>query len=474
MCICVDCEAVMTYTEIISLIQNGENRQLELKKTTGELKDAMHTACAFLNTEGGWLIFGITPNSLKITGQQVTDNTQREIAQALSGLEPQVDVHVEYIDIPDNTDNSIIAIHFDGFMWGKAPYTYHGCPYYKVESITKEMSREMFDERLRASKPDLFAWERQVSNIPQLNKLDEKLIRGVVRLGVECGRLPETALTEPIGTILNKWKIINEGKVLNAATALFTTNTGLYTQFTMRLARFSGTDKNEFIDNQRVEGNIFVLLNEAMNFFRKHLNMNGKIVGWLREEHLDIPAEALRETILNALCHRQYERYNLSISVGIYDDRIEIANPGKLPPELTPETILLPHDSHPYNPLIANVLYSTSYIENWGSGIRRIMETCQKYGVPVPEWKQTDGFVVVTYRRASIQNCTKDCTKEITDRQNLIIDLLSLSATITIPEIARKTSISERTIKNEIKVLQELGIICRKGGRKTGHWEIIK
>ena len=83
------------------MIVSDESRILELKKTTGELKDGMHSACAFLNTEGGWLIFGVTPKSLKIVGQEVTDNTQREIALALAGLEPAVDVHVEYVDVPD-------------------------------------------------------------------------------------------------------------------------------------------------------------------------------------------------------------------------------------------------------------------------------------------------------------------------------------------------------------------------------------
>ena len=95
----------------------------------------------------------------------------------------------------------------------------------------------------------------------------------MVRLGVERGRLSELALTEPIVDVLGKWKLTTGERPLNAATALFTKDTGMYTQFTMRLARFQGTDKNEFIDNQRVEGNIFVLLNEAMNFFRKHLNV---------------------------------------------------------------------------------------------------------------------------------------------------------------------------------------------------------
>ena len=88
----------MEIEDIQEIIAKDEHRCLELKKTTGELQDGMHSACAFLNTEGGLLIFGVAPTSLKILGQQVTDNTQREIAQALAGLYPAVEVKPEYIE----------------------------------------------------------------------------------------------------------------------------------------------------------------------------------------------------------------------------------------------------------------------------------------------------------------------------------------------------------------------------------------
>lgn len=149
-----------------------------------------------------------------------------------------------------------------------------------------------------------------------------------------------------------------------------------------------------------------------MNFFRKHLNMHGKIVGLVRDEYLEVPAEALREAVLNALCHRQYERYNLTIGIAIYDDRIEIENPGILPPQITPKNILQPHISYPYNPLIANVLYSTTYIENWGSGVKRILEACQKRGVDAPTWTINGGFVVVTFKRPA-RGGTQDDTQVI-------------------------------------------------------------
>lgn len=184
----------MTFDEIKQLVETDESRHLEFKKTTGELKDGMHSACAFLNSDGGCLIFGVTPQSLKIVGQQVTDATQREIAQALSGLEPAIDVKVEYIDVPEHPGNKVIAMWFDGWVWGKQPYTYHGCPFYKPESVTRQMPREMFEERLRASKPHIFGWENQIADEYEISDLSEKHIVNSVRMGVRGGRMPESAL----------------------------------------------------------------------------------------------------------------------------------------------------------------------------------------------------------------------------------------------------------------------------------------
>ena len=484
----------LTYPELLQLISSDETRTLELKKTTGELKDGMHSACAFLNTDGGWLIFGVAPTSLKVLGQQVTDNTRREIAQALSGLEPALDVPVEYIDVPEaKNGEQVIAMHFDGWTWGNKPYSYHGCQYYRVESTTKQMPLDMFEERLRAARPDYYAWESQPSRFAGVDSIDEKLLRGVVRLGVERGRLPESVMTESVSDILRKWKLIDGDVVLNGATALFTKEVGMYTQFTLRMARFAGTDKNEFIDNQRVEGNLFELLNEAMGFCRKHLNMSGKIVGLVREEHLDIPAEALREALLNALCHRWYEHYNMTIGLAIYDDRIEIENPGMMPPQIDMEHIEQAHYSSPHNPRMANVLYQTGYIENWGSGIQRIIATCQKYDVALPTWQQMPGnVVVVTFARNTAQagqniqedvideNGTKNGTKggtkdtaiQLTERQHVIVNLLEDDGTITIPDLARKIRLSVRTVKRELETLQTLGVLHREGGRKEGRWVV--
>ena len=337
----------MTIDDIKALIASDESRTMELKKSTGELKDGMHAACAFLNTEGGWLFFDITPKSLKIVGQQVTDDTQREIAQALAGLQLVVDVRPEYVDVPDRPGHKLIAMHFDGWVWGERPHTFHGCPYYKVESTTKVMPQDMYDKRIRALEPKTYSW--------------------CIRLGVEGGRISASVLSGPISDTLSKWKLLKNGIPTNGAAMLFSDRIDEYDNFKIKMARFLGTDKNEFIDEMHVERNFFDLLDAGLAFCFKHLNLSRKITNCSlqREERLEIPYKALREAIINSLCHRQCERYNLLNGIVIYDDRVEIGNPGIFPSQITPENIKEPHDSYPYNVKMAEALYRSMWLENW-------------------------------------------------------------------------------------------------------------
>mgnify|MGYP002624792676 CR=1 FL=1 len=241
----------MTIEDIKRIISKDETKHLELKKTTGELKDGMHTACAFLNTEGGWLIIGIAPTTLKIIGQDVTESTRRELAQAVVGLEPAIGVSVEYIDVPDSQSKQVIAMRFNGWVRGMVPYTYHGRPYYRVESTTKIMPREMFEERLRESKPYVFAWDAQIADNVSIDDLDENRIRAAVRLGITGGRVNASAEGETVESLLRKFNLLKDGCPTNAAVILFAKNTDDFPQMLLRMAYFDGTDKNVFIDNKQ-------------------------------------------------------------------------------------------------------------------------------------------------------------------------------------------------------------------------------
>ncbi len=254
------------------------------------------------------------------------------------------------------------------------------------------------------NQPQMYVWESQIANDVTLADLNEKHIRGCIRLGVEGGRIPGSAMNAPIDDTLAKWNLLKNGNPDQwCRYAFFPTEINEYPQFRLRMARFLGTDKSEFIDNQRAEGNFFDLLDAGMAFFFKHLNLSGKITNYSlqREERLEVPYHALREALINSLCHRQWEKFKLTGSIAIYDDRIEIANPGVFPPQISPESIKEPHESYPYNLKIAEALYKSTYLESWGSGAKRIMDACREQGVEEPTWRWDGGFVIVTFKRPS-------------------------------------------------------------------------
>ena len=388
----------MTIEDIKKLIANNESRVLELKKSTSELVKGMQTLCAFLNADGGWLFFGITPK-LEILGQNVTDSTQREIAHEITKIEPAIKLPLEIVEVPERPGNFVIGLHVEAAKFGDAPYTYDGRAYYKVESTTVQMPRAMFEERLRRSNPARFAWESQTPDFLHLEDLDERQIRNTVLYGINKGRMPVSSASEDTMTLLDKFAMVENGKIKNAAAALFTKRPQDYPQFLLRMARFRGTEKRDFIDNMRVNGNFFELLDAGLAFLFKHLNQSGVVKGLRREEQLEIPFEALREALTNALCHRQLDSPSGSVGIAVFDDRVEIENAGHLPNELTVETIKLPHRSYPRNPIIANALYMTAYLESWGTGVSRMVEACKAAGVPEPKYG-TDGlFVWITFMR---------------------------------------------------------------------------
>ena len=271
----------------------------------------------FLNGSGGTVIFGVADNG-SIIGQDVADSTKRNIAEHIAELEPSYDVEVSYISLP-TSDKQIIALNVESAM-DKRPFTYKGRPYMRLESTTVTMPQMRYDELL--SNRDIYRsrWETIINEELTIEDLDENEILKTVRLGIESGRLPENTGTD-ITEILTRFELINHGKIKNAAAVLFAKRSmSDYPQCMLRLARFKGYNKTEFIDNRQVKGNLFVLLDAAMTFVFKHLSISGIVEGLERKERLSIPYPAIREGVINSLCHRQYRTLGASVGIAIYDD----------------------------------------------------------------------------------------------------------------------------------------------------------
>ncbi len=379
----------MNIREIERLVAKGEGATLELKQTTGELHRGMETACAFLNSEGGWLLFGVTPG-MRIVGQQVTDSTRQEVAHHLRKIDPAVEVEVEYIEIPDKPHYYVIALHFDTDQCRNGPYCYDGRPFYKVESTTVLMPRVLYEDKLRRSNPQRFSWENTPDDRISPDNLDMELVHQTLYDGIASHRIPALTMTlqDPV-KILRKLGVVGDDAVLfNAALVLFGKEPAArHPQCKVRLARFEGTDKVVIRDQTVCDKNLFVQYNTVVDFCLKHLNLSGRVDGAFRKDTLTVPLSVIREAAVNMLCHRSWEARNMTPTVAIYEDRIVFQNPGTFPSGTQWQDFADNRlNSRPPNPTIADVFYSRGIIESWGRGIGLIMEECRKQGLPSPHY----------------------------------------------------------------------------------------
>ena len=384
----------MEYQEIEALIALKESKNLEFKESTGQLDRSMETLCAFLNGDGGIVLYGVKDNG-NVVGQEVSDSTKRAIAEAINRIEPFVSLEINYVRIP-NSDKFVIVVNAEKQRFMR-PFAYKGRAYLRIESTTTVMPQEQYNHLLM-QRGGKYGWEAMVNPDLKISDLDENAILGAVREGIRNGRLPEVTIREEIPTILRKFSLLRDGNLNNAAAVLFGVDFYDYPQCLLRMARFKGTTKEEFIDNQRAQGNIYILLDAAMAFFFKHLSLSGKINGLYREEELSIPYMALRECCINSLCHRSYHHPGSSVSIAIYDDRVEVTNTGTFPADLPVERLMQEHDSKPQNPIIANVLYKSKILESWGRGIGTMVDECKRVGLPAPEFKTDGNFVTVVFK----------------------------------------------------------------------------
>ena len=281
-----------------------------------------------------------------------------------------------------------------------------GKPYQRLDSVTSVMPRERF-LRLHEQQSGLkYKWENDVNDSLNISDLDENLILNIIQGGVRRGRLSQSAMNDNVPTALRRLKLVKDGKICNSAAILFGKNLMDYPQSMIRLGRFRGTDKKEFIDNRQVEGTIFELVDAAMSFFFKHLSLSGKTHGRIvREDELEIPYDALREAVVNSLCHRVWQQEASTIGIPIYDDRIEIENAGRFPANLSPLTLTKEeedndtHTSLPPNPVIANIMFISGLIEHWGRGLSMMNNECTRVGLPEPKISDNGSFVKVIFTR---------------------------------------------------------------------------
>ncbi len=385
----------MTANDIEDLAKRGESWTVEFKRSTGELREAMQTLCAFANGGGGTVVVGVRPNG-RVVGQQVSDQTLHEIAQARERFEPPIQLGIEKIA----TDRGLAVIVLTVSKGGDTvPFVFDGRAYERVGNTTRKMSQECYEALILDRAHSRRRWENQVADEIGIRDIDRDEVFRTIEAARSTGRL-----VGPVGRslpdLLNRLGVRKGGKLLRAAVVLFGKSfMPDYPQCELRMARFRGVDKTEFLDQRDLRGPAFKLLEEAQLFCQRHFPLPGRIEPG-RLQRVDrplIPPDAMREILVNALIHRDYAVSGGAISLAIFDDRVEVWSAGTFPSGITPAALTRDHPSVQRNPIIAEVFHRTGLIERWGRGTNRVVEMCREAGIRPPEFREVDRFAVVTF-----------------------------------------------------------------------------
>ena len=174
-----------------------------------------------------------------------------------------------------------------------------------------------------------------------------------------------------------------------------------YPQGMLKMGRFRGSKiTGDILDNRQEHLNAFAIVREAVAWLDRTLPLAahfppGEI---FRGDRLPVPAEALREVILNAVMHRDYTQPGSYVAIAVFDDRIEVRSIGALPRGVSAESLSGTHKSVLRNPLIAEAFHRTGAVVVWGRGTNRVIEECEKHGIEAPIFEERTGAVFVTFR----------------------------------------------------------------------------
>ncbi len=439
---------------ISEIITEGENTKVELKEIMND--KAYKTLSAFSNTKGGTFLCGVNDNG-QVVGFDCSDEPVRDVTTKIVnslGIQPLINCF-------EFEGKKILRVDVKKSV---NPIAYRGKYYKRVGSTTMEMQgEELRNFFLRGTN-----WDAITGNYT-LDEIDEKTVDKFVNRAIKKGRLPD-GQTDNLKETLKKLNLIINDKLTNAAIILFGKNPQQY--FTNALIRVITFKGNINTSDKIISGNLFNQVEEAEKAIKSSLNVRHEVKGKLtRNDIWDYPLEAVRESLLNAIIHRDYFKYGIQTQIKISEDNIWFFNPGGLIGGLTIESLKKSHPSAPRNPLIADVLYHAGYVEVYGSGMGRILASFKGAGLPEPDFKEEfEGFSLYMFK-----GYTEDMLRKmaLNERQIKAMALLNKKGSISTKEYSKiVTDVTIGTVRRDLTDLIDKGLIVPVGPKKTRRYKL--
>ncbi|MBR4188361.1 MAG: putative DNA binding domain-containing protein [Kiritimatiellae bacterium] len=488
-------------------IQKGETDRLEFKREVPKKDNRyLKTVVAFANGAGGSLVFGIDDGTLEVVG--VPDDGIRQLEDGLaSAISAACTPPIVPAFSRETVDGKTILV-VDIYPGRSTPYHIKaeglGGVYVRVGATTRKAEREQVEELiLRGGNRTYDAVVRENETVP------ESTLKALARR-IEAARLDNAGeKTKVTPLMMEGWGLAKkQGGKWHPSVALgwLTANGDHFAR--IHCALFADDECTEFLDRQELSGSLIDQVEEAHRFVLRSIRRGASIEGLYRKDVYELPPEALREAIVNAVAHRDY-RLHACIQVSVSPGRVEILSPGALFDGLTKEE-MLEGKSRLRNPLVADVFHKMAIIEKWGTGIRRMFALCRKSGVSAPIVIPGASTVSVRFLRSGETSGgkaenggrlqSKGANNEKSQAENKgksngkskgkgkgksngkskgntpgrILAVLSSNPQATVNDLIEATGLSLSGVEKNIRELKRANRLKRHGPARGGHWEVVE
>jgi predicted HTH transcriptional regulator len=435
--------------DLIETLRRPEGKTLEFKRDLSSPDGFKRTVVAFANTAGGTVLIGVEDKTGYVRGVKDPLTLEERVANLISdSISPRLLPDIELINY---RESQILAVQI--YPSAARPHFLRSAgldagTYVRVGSTNRRADPELIAELQRFARGESFD-EQPMSHLDS-EAIDFRVAsesfsshRKLRRRDLETLRLVTSHQGHKVPTV---------GGVLLFGRDRLTHFPDAWIQ----AGRFRGSDKATMIDRAEFKMPLIQAIEAAVEFVEKHVLRGAEIGRLRRRDRWSLPPAAVREAIINAVAHADYSQQGAPIRLVIFDDRLEVENPGLLPFGLTIDDLPL-GISKLRNRAIGRVFHELELVEQWGSGVQRMIAACRDSGLAPPVWEEIGNRLRVTLSTEQVGPVAIDST----DRA--ILDLLDSANGLGTSEIADEINLSSRATRTRLAKLVARGLIREIG-----------
>ena len=454
----------MNKKQLLDIIEDGETQEVELKESFHSSQDFSKLMSGFANTHGGIIIVGVTSKKKVVGVKEDTDKLRQKISASAQTISPPLvpDVLVRKVN-----GLKIVAIVIQRAI-DNAAHSFKGVYYVRVGSTLRRLEGNQIADFLR-SRQVLLCFDETFSDAVSEDMSTEK-VRGYLKIRNQEDFLIHNSLEK---FFLSLRLATKNGtlKIKNAAALFFAKEPEkLFPQVEINLVQFDGAEPVKIISHKLLQSDPVSSIEKAISFVKTNISKSIQITDKpRRQEKFEYPLEVIRESIINAVAHRDYFSRD-SIQINLFSDRIEVTSPGSLPTGLSRK--LFKTRSVRRNPLIYILLRDYGYIEGLGSGIPRMINAMRNQGLKDPEFEIDELFFrLVLFNEKGTRKPIEEYAN-LNKRQRRCIEFLKEHKSIKTKKYEELNKVSYATALADINELIKFKYVKKIGSYREAYYVI--